>query len=147
MKTWLSGQHSFLFNSLTLLIRDWLSWTKLKTSANVYLTKNVGKTCIWEKNIDKSIFEKKGSLMTLREKCLYLEFFLSVFTSIRTISLRIQSECGKIRTRRTPNTDTFYAVQLSIWRRETLRNRQQICIRSNHSLYNLIRWFNASFFQ
>ena len=26
------------------------------------------------------------------------------------VSLRIQSECGKIRTRRTPNTDTFYAV-------------------------------------
>ena len=25
-------------------------------------------------------------------------------------SLRIQSECGKIRTRKTPNTDTFYAV-------------------------------------
>ena len=28
-------------------------------------------------------------------------------------SLRIQSECGKIRTRITPNTDTFYAVTFS----------------------------------
>ena len=28
------------------------------------------------------------------------------------VSLRIQSECGKIRTRITPNTDTFYAVKL-----------------------------------
>ena len=26
------------------------------------------------------------------------------------ISLRIQSECGKMRTRITPNTDAFYAV-------------------------------------
>ena len=26
------------------------------------------------------------------------------------VSLHIQSECGKIRTRKTPNTDTFYAV-------------------------------------
>ena len=26
------------------------------------------------------------------------------------VSLRIQSECGKIRTRKTPNTDTFHAV-------------------------------------
>ena len=26
------------------------------------------------------------------------------------LSLRIQSECGEIRTRITPNTDTFYAV-------------------------------------
>ena len=26
------------------------------------------------------------------------------------VSLRIQSECGKIRTRKTPNTDAFYAV-------------------------------------
>ena len=25
-------------------------------------------------------------------------------------NLRIQSECGKIRARKTPNTDTFYAV-------------------------------------
>ena len=28
-----------------------------------------------------------------------------------SISLRIQSECGKIRTRITPNTGTFYAVR------------------------------------
>ena len=28
----------------------------------------------------------------------------------RFVSLRIQSECGKIRTRINPNTDTFYAV-------------------------------------
>ena len=27
-----------------------------------------------------------------------------------TISIRLQSECGKIRTRKTPNTDTFLAV-------------------------------------
>ena len=44
----------------------------------------------------------------LRKKCPYLEFFWSVFSRIRT-------ECGeirsmKIRTRKTPNTDTFYAV-------------------------------------
>ena len=28
------------------------------------------------------------------------------------VSLRIQSECGKIRTRITPNTDTFHAVHI-----------------------------------
>ena len=28
------------------------------------------------------------------------------------VSLGIQSECGKIRTRKTPNTDTFHAVTL-----------------------------------
>ena len=27
-------------------------------------------------------------------------------------SLRIESKCGKIRTRKTPNTDTFHAVVL-----------------------------------
>ena len=27
------------------------------------------------------------------------------------VSLGIQSECGKTRTRKTPNTDTFYAVE------------------------------------
>ena len=30
------------------------------------------------------------------------------------VSLRIQSECGKIRTRKTPNTDTFYAVIVKV---------------------------------
>ena len=54
----------------------------------------------------------------LREKCPYSELFWSVFSQICTEykeirrSLRIQSECGKIRTRTTPNTDTFNAVPL-----------------------------------
>ena len=29
---------------------------------------------------------------------------------LENISFRIQSECGKMRTRATPNTDTFHAV-------------------------------------
>ena len=36
----------------------------------------------------------------LRKNCLYSEFFL----------VRIQSECGKIRAWKTPNTDTFHAM-------------------------------------
>ena len=28
-----------------------------------------------------------------------------------SVSLRIKSECGKTRTRKTPNTDTFHAVK------------------------------------
>ena len=31
-------------------------------------------------------------------------------TEIYGVFLRIQSECGKVQTRITPNTDTFYAV-------------------------------------
>ena len=49
--------------------------------------------------------------MSLCKKCPYLEFYWSVFFRIRTkrygVSLRIQFECGKIRTRKTPNTDTI----------------------------------------
>ena len=33
-------------------------------------------------------------------------------TEIYGVNLPIQSECGKIRTRKTPNTDTFYVVYL-----------------------------------
>ena len=46
----------------------------------------------------------------------YSEFFWSVFSRIRTeygevgVYLRIQSRCGKMRTRKTPNTGTFHAV-------------------------------------
>ena len=33
-------------------------------------------------------------------------------TEIYFVYLRVQSKYGKIRTRKTPNTDTFYAVAL-----------------------------------
>ena len=54
--------------------------------------------------------------LTLREKCRYSEFFWSIFFRIWTDaqryseSLRIQSECMKIRTRKTPNADIFRAM-------------------------------------
>ena len=54
----------------------------------------------------------------LCEKCPYSELFWPAFSRIRTEyveilpSLRIQSECEKIWTRITPNTDTFYAVKI-----------------------------------
>ena len=53
---------------------------------------------------------------TLRKKCPYSELFWSAlsriqteYEEIRSVS-RIQSECGKIRIRITPSTDTFHAV-------------------------------------
>ena len=51
--------------------------------------------------------------VSLREKCPYSEFFCTLFSLIRTEYGEIgdiQSECGKMRTRKTPNTDTFQAV-------------------------------------
>ena len=42
---------------------------------------------------------------SLHEKCPHSELFWSAFS-------RIQSECGKMRTRITPNTNTFYAMPL-----------------------------------
>ena len=56
---------------------------------------------------------------TLRKNCPYLELFCFVFSRIWTeterysASLRIQSECGKIQTRITPNTNTFFAVLIT----------------------------------
>ena len=52
----------------------------------------------------------------LSEKSPYLELFWSEFPAFRlnterySVSLRIQSKCGKIQTRINPNMDTFYAV-------------------------------------
>ena len=56
--------------------------------------------------------------IALREKYPYSEFFCSIYFRIRTeyevskykVSVHIQSECGKIRTRKTPNTDPIYAL-------------------------------------
>ena len=56
---------------------------------------------------------------TLRKKCPYLELLYGLVFSafgLNTeryfISLHIQSEYGKMRTRTTPNTDTFHAMQV-----------------------------------
>ena len=40
---------------------------------------------------------------------------LGLNTEIYRVNLHIQSECGKIRIRKTPNTDIFYAVIIKIW--------------------------------
>ena len=52
--------------------------------------------------------------ITLLEKCPHLELFWHpIFPysySVYSVSIRIRSECGKMQTRITPNTDTFYAV-------------------------------------
>ena len=63
--------------------------------------------------IEQGVILKRRSLC---KKCPYSELFWSTFSRIRTeygeicrIS-RIQTESGKIRTRITPNTDTFHAV-------------------------------------
>ena len=66
------------------------------------------------KVVEGSFWKPKAWILSLREKCPDLELFWSAFSCIRTeygeISLRIQSECGKMRTRINSNTDTFYAM-------------------------------------
>ena len=58
----------------------------------------------------------KNLSLTLRKACPYWELLWSVFFRIWTdterysVSLHIQSECEKIRTRTTPNTDIFHTV-------------------------------------
>ena len=57
---------------------------------------------------------------SLREKWPYSELFWSAFSTFGLnteryfVSLRIQFEYGKVRTRVTPNTDTFYVVIISV---------------------------------
>ena len=38
-------------------------------------------------------------------------YSLRINTDRHGVSLRIQSKCGKMRTRKNPNTDTFHAVE------------------------------------
>ena len=42
------------------------------------------------------------------------------------VSLRIQSKCGKIRTREIPNTDTFHAVITLVSKNEVINNEEKI---------------------
>ena len=62
---------------------------------------------VWDINL-----EYQGAFFTLHKKCPYSEFFWSIYSHIRSeySILSIQSECGKIRTRKTPNTENFHGV-------------------------------------
>lgn len=69
-----------------------------------------------EVNVNRLCQLSSTSCLILREVTIsLLGLFWSVFSLIPTeygggVSLRIQPECWKIRTRTTPNADTFYAV-------------------------------------
>ena len=65
------------------------------------------------------IFLTLSARISLRKNCPYSKFFWSVFSRIQSISLRIQCQWGKIRTRKTSNTDSFHAV--FVWKRAVLR--------------------------
>ena len=59
-------------------------------------------------------------MLALRENCPYSVFSGPHFPGFRLnterygVSLRIQSECGKIRTRYPPNMDTFHEVLVTV---------------------------------
>ena len=78
-------------------------WSESPTSSNI---------CHLEAKLDDINFKIHHTL----KNCPYSEFFWSVFFCIWTefgeirVSLRIQSECGKMWTWKTPNLKTFHAV-------------------------------------
>ena len=79
---------------------------------------------------------------TLCEKCPYLEFpgpFFPAFglnTERYSVSLRIQSECEKTRTKKTPNTDTFHAVT---YYKYYLGNPELCNMEKNRKLYPILQ--------
>ena len=54
-------------------------------------------------------------------------------TEIYSVNLRIHSECGAIRTRKTPNTDTFHAMQFCM---------SHIVFGSSHPYYYVGIWWH-----
>ena len=52
-----------------------------------------------------------------------------------SVSLRIQYECGKIRTRKTPNTDTFYVVEIYCFLSDVLETGCNIPIGKDSNAY------------
>ena len=104
------------FFSPSANVIDWSDWIFIGaplSKAALKLAHNSLSTPFKRKKIPRNSYLK---LHTLREKCPYSEFLWYAFsafglnTETYRVSLRIQSERGKIRTRKTSNTDTFYAV-------------------------------------
>ena len=63
------------------------------------------KRCKTEHGLNKTWITSNSSIF----------FNLNNDVNIHLLILHIQSEYGKIRTRKTPNTETFYAVLTSSW--------------------------------
>ena len=104
-------QFVFLFNTYEANILNILVVHHLRGEEGFPLTLAMN---VSEKNDGKSsnhflmmptVFSK---LYSLRKKCPYLELFWSTFSRIWTEYG--ESEWGKMRTRITPNTDTFHVV-------------------------------------
>ena len=64
-------------------------------------------------NNDLNIFYVKHCIKSVRIQSYFGPYFpaFGLNTEGHSVSLRIQSECGEIRARITPNTDTFHAVK------------------------------------
>ena len=94
---------------------EWLFWINILMINTAEQTKKELRLNFWK--VRKSylhflIYCNKCSCMKrLRIRGYYGPHFLAfgLNTERYSVSLRIQSECGKMRARITPNTDTFYA--------------------------------------
>ena len=85
----------------------------------------VSKITLWNKVnridfFDKMAFLRKNVNPPLHKKCPYLDLFWSAFSRIQTEYGEIQSispysvQMWKMRTRITPNTDTFHAIHTAL---------------------------------
>ena len=96
---------SFVFSIVDLVILIWYNFLFAWIKTNFYRTK------------DKLATKKKNKLFycvkSVRIRSYSGPHFpaFGLNTERYGISLRTQSECGKMRTRTTPNTDAFHAVQ------------------------------------
>ena len=99
---------------------NWSFFRKELTAKSRYLFSQIfsHQTFDWVAN---TLLSKSSCLMPLRKKGPYLDFSGPYFPAFRLnterhgVSLRIQSKCGRIWTRKTQNTDTFDTrLQLTI---------------------------------
>ena len=86
---------------------------------------------VWDINL-----EYQGAFFAQHKKCPYSEFFWSIYSHIWSeySVLSIQSECGKIRTRKTPNTEIFHGLywkwQFKYWKRHLI-SKSEILSKGN----------------
>ena len=91
------------------------------------------------------------NLNSIHEKCPYSEFFWSILSAfwLNTkryfVSLRIQSECRKIGTRKNPNKDTFHVVNTFTVLHKFLSTVLHIWLRSKYDFRKLSTYLDGSF--
>ena len=115
-----------------------LGWTVVMGRSFWYERSIAGSCCRYNTKETNSVSVKINAFFNVREVSVFGVFLFPHLDWIRRVSeyLRIQSECPKIRTRESLNTDTSHSVYWYIPQLYRVLLLLSLCVNSSHCYWN-----------